>query len=135
VGWTTRVCFLAGAGIFLFVNMSRPALVYTLLPLQSALSLQVKWPGHEADHSPPYSAKVTNVWSCTCNSSVVFIAWYFIKHSDTFSWYGTSLGMGTSLLFTKPCHQIWICWRSIKVCLNIRKICMYIHMYIPWMQK
>jgi hypothetical protein len=27
------------------------------------LSSGVKWPGHEADHSPPFSAEVKNVWS------------------------------------------------------------------------
>jgi hypothetical protein len=30
-----------------------------------ALSLGVKWPGHEADHSPSPSAKVKNEWSYT----------------------------------------------------------------------
>jgi len=29
------------------------------------LSLGVKRPGREADHSPPSRAKVTNAWSCT----------------------------------------------------------------------
>jgi hypothetical protein len=29
------------------------------------LFLGVKWPGHEADHSPPSSAEVINAWSCT----------------------------------------------------------------------
>jgi hypothetical protein len=28
-------------------------------------SLWVKWPGHEADHSPPSSVEVKNVWSYT----------------------------------------------------------------------
>jgi hypothetical protein len=27
--------------------------------------LRIKWLGHEADHSPPFSAEVKNVWSCT----------------------------------------------------------------------
>jgi hypothetical protein len=30
-----------------------------------ALSLRVKWLGCEADHSPPSSAEVNNVWSYT----------------------------------------------------------------------
>jgi hypothetical protein len=30
-----------------------------------ALSLAVKWPGHEADHSPPSSSEVKNVWHYT----------------------------------------------------------------------
>jgi hypothetical protein len=28
-----------------------------------AFSLGVKWPGHEADHSPPSTAEVKNTWS------------------------------------------------------------------------
>jgi hypothetical protein len=34
----------------------------TLLEL---LSLEAKWLEHDADHSPPSSAKVMNEWSCT----------------------------------------------------------------------
>jgi len=30
-----------------------------------ALSLRVKWPGREADHSPSSSAEVKNAWSYT----------------------------------------------------------------------
>jgi len=40
---------------------SRPALGPTQPPIQwvpGALSLGVKWLGHEADHPPPYSAEV-----------------------------------------------------------------------------
>jgi hypothetical protein len=48
-------------GIFLFITMSRMSLGPTQPPIQwvpGALSLGVKWPGHEADHSPSSSAKV-----------------------------------------------------------------------------
>jgi len=31
------------------------------------LSLGVKWPGHEADYTPPSSAEVKNAWHCTSN--------------------------------------------------------------------
>jgi hypothetical protein len=57
-----------GLGIFLFTTMSRTVLGPTQPPIQwvpGALSLGVKWPGHEADHSPPSSAEVKNAWSCT----------------------------------------------------------------------
>jgi hypothetical protein len=50
-----------GLGIFLFTTVSRTALGPTQPPIQwvpGALSLGVKWPGREADHSPPSSAKV-----------------------------------------------------------------------------
>jgi hypothetical protein len=54
-------------GIF-FTTMSRPALGPTQPPSQwvpGALSLGVKRPGHEADHSPPSCAEVKNAWSYT----------------------------------------------------------------------
>jgi hypothetical protein len=50
-----------GLGIFLFTTTSRMALGSTHPPLQwvqGALSLAVKWPGHEAEHSPPSSTKI-----------------------------------------------------------------------------
>jgi hypothetical protein len=49
-----------GLGIFLFAA-SRMALGPTQLPIQwvpGALCLGVKWPGREADHSPPSSAEI-----------------------------------------------------------------------------
>jgi hypothetical protein len=52
---------LGGGGIFLFTTASRTALESTQPPIQwepGALSLGVKWPGREADHSPPSSAEV-----------------------------------------------------------------------------
>jgi hypothetical protein len=48
-------------GIFLFTTASRMALGPTQPPIQwvpGALSLEVKRPGHEADHSPPSSAEI-----------------------------------------------------------------------------
>jgi hypothetical protein len=50
-----------GLGIFLFTTASRMALSPTLPPIQRvpvALSLGVKRPGSESDHSPPSSAEV-----------------------------------------------------------------------------
>jgi hypothetical protein len=57
-----------GLGIFLFVTLSRTALGPTQPPLQlvpGALSLEVKRPGREADHSTPSSAEAKNAWSYT----------------------------------------------------------------------
>jgi hypothetical protein len=57
----SRVRFPAGLGIFLFTTASRTAPGLTHLPIQwvpGALSLEVKRPGREADHSPPSSAEV-----------------------------------------------------------------------------
>jgi hypothetical protein len=48
-----------GLGIFLFTTASRMALGPIQPPIQwvpGALSLEIKWPGHEAYHSPPSSA-------------------------------------------------------------------------------
>jgi hypothetical protein len=53
--------FRRGLGIFLFTTESRPALGLTQPPIQwvpGALSLGVKRPRREADHSPPSSAEV-----------------------------------------------------------------------------
>jgi hypothetical protein len=49
-----------------------------------ALSLQVKRPGREADHSPPSSAEVKNALSYTSTSQYVFLAWCLVKHRENF---------------------------------------------------
>jgi hypothetical protein len=57
----SRVRFLAGAGNFLFTIAFKTALGPTQPPIQwvpVTLSLDVKRPGREADHSPPSSAEV-----------------------------------------------------------------------------
>jgi hypothetical protein len=65
-GWTTGVRFPAGAGkVFLpfATAVSWSALGPTQPPIQwvpEALSLRVKRPGHEANHSPPFNAEVKN---------------------------------------------------------------------------
>jgi hypothetical protein len=55
-------------GIFLFTAVSRTALEPIQPPIQwipGALSLGVKRPGREAEHSPPSSVEVNNTWSYT----------------------------------------------------------------------
>jgi hypothetical protein len=57
-----------GLGIFLYTTMPRMALGPIPPPVQwvpGALSLEVKWPGREADHSLLSSAEVKNEWSYT----------------------------------------------------------------------
>jgi len=44
------------------------------------LTLEVKWPGCEADHSTPSSTKVKNVWGYTSTPPV---AWCLVKHRTT----------------------------------------------------
>jgi len=45
-----------------------------------ALSQEVKWLGHEADHSPPSSAKVKDVMNYTSIPPYVFMAWCLVKY-------------------------------------------------------
>jgi hypothetical protein len=55
-------------GIFLFTTASRPALGPTQPPIQWVLwsvSLGIKRPGREADHTPASSVEIKNAWSCT----------------------------------------------------------------------
>jgi hypothetical protein len=62
----SRVRSPAGLEIFLFTTASRTALGPSQPPIQwvpGALSLGVKRPGCESDHSPPSSAEVKNAWS------------------------------------------------------------------------
>jgi hypothetical protein len=57
----SRVRLPGGLGIFLFTTASRTALGPIQPPIQripGAVSLGVKRPGSEADHSPPSSAEV-----------------------------------------------------------------------------
>jgi hypothetical protein len=43
-------------------------------------SLGVKMPGREADHSPPSSAEVKNVWSYNSTPPFFFMEWCVVKH-------------------------------------------------------
>jgi hypothetical protein len=76
--------------IFIFTTVSRLALGPTQLPIQwvsGALSLGVKRPGREADHSPPYSTKIKNAWSYTSTPQYAFMAWCSVKkHRDNYTY-------------------------------------------------
>jgi hypothetical protein len=50
-----------------------------------ALSLGVKRPRGEAEHSPPSSAEVKNAWSYNFTPQYAFMAWCLVKHRDTFT--------------------------------------------------
>jgi len=78
LGFETR----QGLGIFQFTTVSRPALEPTLPPIQwvpGVLSLEVKRPGRETDHSPPSSAEVNNVWRYNSTPQYAFMAWCSVK--------------------------------------------------------
>jgi hypothetical protein len=69
-------------GVFILVTASSLILGPSQPPIQrvpGALSLVVRQPGREADHSPPASAKVKNVWSYTSTPKYRFMAWCLIK--------------------------------------------------------
>jgi hypothetical protein len=73
--WAGRSRFDSRQGleIFLSATASRPAQGPTQPPIQwvlIAISLGVKWPDREADHSPPSSAEVKNAWSYTSTPPV-----------------------------------------------------------------
>jgi hypothetical protein len=78
----SRVRFPTGAANILFITASRRALGPTQPPIQwvpGSLSLVVKRPGREADHSPPSSAEVNNVWSYTSSPQYALTAWCSVK--------------------------------------------------------
>jgi hypothetical protein len=108
MGWMIRVLGFDswwGLGIFLFTTMSRMALGPTQFPIPwvpGALSLRVMWLGHEADHSPPSSAKVKNVWSYTSTPQYVFMAWCLVKHKDNFTFTLIQLSLLISHKFSFP---------------------------------
>jgi hypothetical protein len=82
-GWMTGLRFPAGIGIFFpFHTASSPALGLTQPPIQwvpGGLSLRVKRPGRETDHSPPSSAEVKNAWSYT-STPIRLIVRCLVKH-------------------------------------------------------
>jgi hypothetical protein len=68
--------------------VSGTALGPTQLPIQwvpEDLSLGIKRPGREADHSPPSNAEVKNAWIYTSAPQYVFVAWCLVKHRDDFT--------------------------------------------------
>jgi len=72
-------------GIFLFTTASKTGsgAYPASYPMGTgALSLGVKRPGREADHSPPSSSEVKNAWNYDSNPQYVFKAWCLVKHRD-----------------------------------------------------
>jgi hypothetical protein len=45
----------------------------------------VKRPWLEANHLVPSSAEVKKTWSYTSSLQYIFMAWYFVKHKDSFT--------------------------------------------------
>jgi len=55
--------------------------------VQRSLSLWVKWPGCEADHSPPSIAEVKNAQSYISTNSYVIMVWCLAKYRVHFKAY------------------------------------------------
>jgi len=82
------VRFLAGARKYPRQHHVQPALRPTQPPVKwvlGALSLVVKRPRCEADHSPPSSVEVKNAWSYTLTPIYAFMAWCIVKHRNNFT--------------------------------------------------
>jgi hypothetical protein len=77
-----------GLGMFFFITASRIPMEPTQPPTQwvsGTLSLGVKRPGSEADHSPPPSAEVKECVKLYLHSQYAFTAWCLVKHRDNFT--------------------------------------------------
>jgi hypothetical protein len=74
-----------GGKNFHFSIMSRPALRPTQPPIQwvpGTLSPELKWPGREADHSPPTNAEVQKTWAYTSTPPYVLMALRSISYAQ-----------------------------------------------------
>jgi hypothetical protein len=83
-----RIGMQIPVGSRIFSMSSRLVLGPTQPPIQwvpGALSLGVKWPGHEADHSPPISVKVKKTLIYTYTPSYIFLTQSLIRSTGTAS--------------------------------------------------
>jgi hypothetical protein len=114
MGWTIEVLGFdsrLGLRIFLFTTVSRTTLGPTQPPIQwvpGALSLGVKRPVLEADHSPPSSAEIKTAWRYTSTPQYVFMAWCLIKHWDNFTFTLLYIKVGPSGRGVLDCTKIGV---------------------------
>jgi len=73
-----------------------------------AVSLKVKRPVCEADHSPPCATEVKNAWGYTFTPQYVLTAWCLVKNRDTFTFTFTFIDAYTNIVYTHT--QIRIIW-------------------------
>jgi hypothetical protein len=93
-----------GVRIFFFSMSSRPVLVSTQHPIQwepGALSLWVKRPGREADHSTPTSAEIKKTWIYTASPPYVFTAQCLISQAQG-QFYLTFTFLPSGLILSAP---------------------------------
>jgi hypothetical protein len=107
----SRVRFPAGLRIFLLTTASRPALGPTHPPNQwvpGALSLGVKRPGREADHSPPSSSEFKNACSYTSSPQYVFMTRCLVKHRANFTFTFMASETRSKMHHTLHCELLYI---------------------------
>jgi len=89
-----------------------------------AFSLRIKRPGHEADYSPPSSARSKNTWSYTSLPQYAFIAWWSIKAQGRLDllplpvqlpWSRVLLEKLTMIQLVKKFISLYGTWRFITV--------------------
>jgi hypothetical protein len=90
--------------IILFFETFRPAVwpISSFRGLPGALSTEVQWPKHEADHSSPSSAEVMNEWSST---SSVYAFMEFIRTAP-FAGISTKLWQATTSFVMSTCPSV-----------------------------
>jgi len=88
--WTGRPGFVSmlGQGFFHFDTISGPPLGPTHRNIQCAPGFfppRLRWPRHEADHSPPSSADIKDAWSYTSTPQYLYMTWCLVKQRDNFA--------------------------------------------------
>jgi hypothetical protein len=64
---------------------------------RGTVTLGVKRPGREAEHSPPSNPEVKNLWSCTSIPTIRVHGAVLNLAKKTSSWHGATLGTGAAL--------------------------------------
>jgi hypothetical protein len=105
------VRFPAGAGNFSFhhlcVQTSSGAHQASYSMGTGSLSLGVKWPGREADHSPPSSAELKMRGDIPPLLQYVSMVWCLVKHRDNFTFYLYQIwGMHATIQFRICCLHV-----------------------------
>jgi len=104
-----------GQGCFLIATASRPALGLTQPPIQwvpGGFSPGVKRPGYKADHSPPYSAEIKNVWKYTSTPPYVFVVWCLVKKTEKLTFNFTFANVRSKWLVPNICTCCDPMWPS-----------------------
>jgi hypothetical protein len=119
--------------LYLYLTLLRWVILHlwpTQPPIQWDLSLGVKRPEREADHSPPSSAEVKNAWSYTSAPQHAFMAWRSVKKST-----GTTLPLPYLIMMTKVCQLVSTLYTVMKCCTGPRQALVNTAINIQFPQK